>query len=84
MPYAIVISATALRSLKSMERIDRDRVGRRIDLLAANPRPHGCLKLSGREEYRVRVGQYRIIYKIEDVVLVVTVLQVGHRRDVYE
>ena len=52
--------------------------------LAENPRPPGCVKLQGESElYRVRVGEYRIVYQIQDAVLVVLVVQIGHRRDIY-
>lgn len=54
------------------------------ELLARNPRPQGCEKLSGQERYRVRQGVYRIIYEIRDEVLLVTVIKVGHRREVYK
>ena len=52
--------------------------------LAGDPRPNGCRKLSGSEEYRIRVGDYRVLYEIEDAVLRILVVRVGHRRDVYE
>jgi mRNA interferase RelE/StbE len=51
--------------------------------LAEDPRPPGCTKLSGREAYRVRQGDYRIVYTVEDDALVVEVVKVGHRRDLY-
>ncbi len=52
--------------------------------LAANPRPHGCKKLKGRDGYRIRVGDYRIIYNIFDNILTVDVVALGHRKDIYE
>jgi mRNA interferase RelE/StbE len=52
--------------------------------LADNPRPHGYKKLKGREGYRIRVGDYRVIYEIFDGVLVVEVVDLGHRKDIYE
>jgi len=54
-----------------------------IRALAQDPRPPGCLKLSGREGWRIRVGDYRVIYEIDDSLKVVTILHVGHRADVY-
>jgi mRNA interferase RelE/StbE len=64
-------------------RKDRQRIVRRIESLAEEPRPSGCQKLSGRERYRIRKGRYRIIYGIEDTDLVVLVVKVGHRGSVY-
>ncbi len=51
--------------------------------LAINPRPRGCKKLTGRDGYRIRVGDYRIIYEIFDAVLLIDVINVGHRKDIY-
>ena len=56
---------------------------RRIDALSKNPRPLGCEKLTGQERYRVRQGRYRIVYSIQDEVLTVWIVKVGHRKDVY-
>jgi mRNA interferase RelE/StbE len=55
-----------------------------IESLAANPRPSGCKKLKGREGYRIRKGDYRIIYNIIDNVLTVDIIAVGHRREIYD
>jgi mRNA interferase RelE/StbE len=72
---------------KEIERIprkgDRKRVVSRIQALADDPRPQGCTKLSGSEQYRVRQGSYRVVYAVDDVEQVVLVVKVGHRRDVY-
>ena len=62
---------------------DYERVKTAVSRLAANPRPVGCRKLAGRDGWRVRVGDYRIIYDIDDPARSVTVLDVGHRREVY-
>ena len=62
---------------------DRRRIVERIRKLEENPRPSGCEKLSGQDKYRVRQGRYRIVYSIEDQDLVVNVVKVGHRKDVY-
>ncbi len=62
----------------------KQRIGQKIDLLAENPRPPGCEKLSGTENrWRVRVGDYRIIYEVYDNRLVVLVIRIGHRREIY-
>jgi mRNA interferase RelE/StbE len=61
----------------------RERVTRAIDGLAEEPHPPGRRKLQGREGWRIRVGDYRVVYEIDDDLRMVTVLQAGHRRDVY-
>ncbi len=55
-----------------------------INALCKNPRPRGYIKLTGKRGYRIRKGDYRIIYNIEDSKIIITVLNVGHRRDVYD
>lgn len=82
--YRIEIKHSAAREIENIGRLkDRQRVVARIAQLAIDPRPQGCIKLSGQDAYRVRQGDYRIVYTIEDDVLVVEVIRVGHRRDVY-
>ena len=66
-----------------LPRRDFERVRDAVRALGADPRPPGCKKLSGRAGWRIRVGRYRVIYEVEDTVRIVTVLDVGHRRDVY-
>ena len=84
MPYRIEWRPGARRDLLRLERNLQTRVFQRVDALAGNPRPEGCRKLTGDEHlYRVRVGDYRVLYEIRDAVLVVTVVEVGHRREVY-
>jgi mRNA interferase RelE/StbE len=83
--YKIEISASAERELKKIKTEDQVRLLRSISSLAENPRPPGCRKLSGYEGiYRIRVGTYRIIYEIDGKRIIVTVLKIGHRRDVYK
>ena len=82
--YRIEIKRSAAKEIEDITRLrDRQRVVARIKRLARDPRPAGCTKLSGQDAYRVRQGEYRIIYTISDEVLVVEVVRVGHRRDVY-
>lgn len=81
--YRIEIKKSAVKEIKSLPPKDSSRLLKSIHALSENPRPQGCKKLTHREEYRIRVGQYRIIYTIEDDVLVVMVVKVGHRKDVY-
>jgi len=82
--YNVFIKPSALKELESIDsKKDRRRIVRAIASLAEDPRPAGCLKLSGKDKYRIRCGQYRIVYAVQDTVLVVTIVKVGHRRDVY-
>ncbi len=79
----ISLKQSVLKDLKPLPARDRARVMDRIAALADDPRPHGCEKLSALERYRIRVGDYRIVYAVEDAELVVWVVRIGHRRDVY-
>jgi len=82
--YEIVFKRSVYKDLRPVPKADVKRILRRIDSLANDPRGHGCEKLSGEERYRVRQGIYRIVYEIVDEKLVVTVVKVGHRGQVYE
>jgi len=82
--YRIEVSATAERQIRKLARADQVRVIRVIQALSTDPRPPGCRKLSGYEDvFRVRIGRYRVLYSIEDRRLVIIVLKVGDRKDVY-
>ena len=82
--YRILIKASAAKEIEDIpNRKDRRRIVQRIRSLEEEPRPPGSQKLSGQERYRVRQGVYRIVYSIRDESLVVQVVKVGHRRDVY-
>ena len=82
--YEILVKASAAKEIEDISnRKDRRRVIERIRALGDDPRPPGCQKLSGRNRYRVRQGVYRIVYSIENENLVVQVVKVGHRKDVY-
>ena len=81
--YDVIVVATAVRALQRMQTIDRERCERAITGLAVEPRPPGAIKLTGREEWRVRVGDFRILYQIENERLIVTVADVAKRDDVY-
>lgn len=83
MSYRIEFRPAAVRALKRVDHQDRDRIRGAIALLGAEPRPPGARKLSGRPGYRIRVGAYRIIYTVDDGVLLVAVVTLGHRGDVY-
>ena len=83
--YRVVIKPSARKELLAIPtKKDRQRLVRRIELLGEDPRPVGSQKLAGGgDRYRVRQGQYRIVYEIRDAELVVLVVKLGHRRDVY-
>ena len=81
--YSLEMKRSAARELRQVPPKDRGRVVARIRALATDPRPPGAEKLSGQERYRVRQGDYRILYEIEDDVLRIMVVKIGHRRDVY-
>lgn len=80
----VELARRAVKALTALPRGEQQRVRAAIDLLADNPRPPGCTKLTGEDDaYRVRVGVYRIVYEVLDNRLLVHVVRVGHRRDVY-
>ena len=82
--YEVEISRTAERQLKKLPPPDQRRVARAMLLLADDPYPRGTRKLLGYEDiFRVRVGQYRILYSVSERSLIVIVLKVGHRKDIY-
>ncbi len=84
MSYRVLVSPAAVRQLRKLDPMARRRVQAVIELLARNPRPPGAVKLvGGAGEYRVRSGDYRVVYDVQDDVLVVLVIAVGHRRDIY-
>jgi mRNA interferase RelE/StbE len=82
--YEIIITATAKKQLSKLPFIITDKLIAVIQALAKNPRPQGYKKLKGRPAFRIRKGDYRIIYEIIDTKLIVNVIAVAHRRDVYE
>jgi mRNA interferase RelE/StbE len=85
MTYQVRLAPAAVRQLRELDPPGRRRVQAAIDLLAENPRPPGARQLvGGAGEWRVRTGDFRIIYDIRDEELLVLVVKVGHRRDVYE
>lgn len=84
MSYHIEFSPAAVRQLRKLDGAARRRIKTAIEFLSADPRPPGAKKLVGGDgEWRVRTGDYRIIYEVRDDVLLVLVLAVGHRREIY-
>ncbi|WP_370700757.1 type II toxin-antitoxin system RelE family toxin [Fibrella musci] len=78
------MTRTAQKQLDKLPTVTADLLLAAIELLASDPRPDGCKKLKGRLGYRIRKGDYRILYDIQDSVLIVNVIAIGHRRDIYE
>ncbi len=84
MPYAIVLKPAARRDLKSIPKPDLKHIAAKIDALADDPRPPGAKVLEAKDKLmRIRSGDYRIIYQVRDKRLVVLVIRVGHRREIY-
>lgn len=81
--YKLRFRKSVSRDLRRLPASDIQRILRKIELLADDPRPRGCEKLSGLERYRVRQGAYRIVYEIDDGRVIVTVVKVGYRRHIY-
>ena len=81
--YRIEVRPAAVRALRRIDPTMRPRIEGAIALLAQDPRPPASRPLKGRAGYRVRVGDYRIIYTVQDDVLLIVVVALGHRRDVY-
>lgn len=83
MPYLLYIKSTAEKDILTLPSRILQQIKERILVLSNNPRPKGCKKLEGDIKYRIRVGDYRILYKINDVKQSIEVVAVGHRKDVY-
>ncbi len=82
--YKITFKKSVAKDLRVIPKSDIQKILSKIDSLAENPRGEGCIKLSGKENYRIRQGLYRIIYEIKDGLLVVNVVKVAHRSHVYK
>lgn len=81
--YKIFIKKSAANELENIPKKDLKQIVKRIQSLAENPRPRGSQKLSAQERYRIRQGNYRIVYSIQDKELVVQIFKIGHRREIY-
>ena len=81
--YSIEVKKSAVKELSKIPKKDLVQIIKHINALADNPRPQGSKKLSREEKYRIRYGKYRILYLIKDDVLVIYVIKVAHRKDVY-
>lgn len=83
MTYQVIISRRAAKNLSKLGQYDRNSVEKILIALSINPRPRNAKKLVNSERYRVRVGDYRILYTIDDGVLIINVVDVVHRRNAY-
>ena len=81
--YNIQIKPSAKKELEKLPKKDLQKIVLKIQDLAREPRPAGCEKLSGEAKYRIRQGNYRIVYSIADNELIIYVVKIGHRRDIY-
>jgi mRNA interferase RelE/StbE len=81
--YNLRIKPSAAKELEALPRKDRQRIITRVRKLSDEPRPSGCEKLSGHNLYRMRQGNYRILYTIQDADSVIVIIAIGHRREVY-
>ena len=82
--YKITFKKSVAKDLRNIPNKDVQRILQRIDSLAESPRAEGCIKLTGHQHYRARLGVYRIIYEIRDDVLIINVIKIGHRSAVYK
>lgn len=82
--YSVELSPAAARDIRKLPRQQQAAIVARLDDLASDPRPAGSKKLKGHDLHRIRLGDYRIVYTIEDARLRVLVIRVGHRSDVYK
>jgi len=81
--YKIEILSTADKNLRRINSKDREKIAQGINKLSNNPRPQGSKKLKGSDFYRLRIGDYRVIYLIKEKQLIVIIVRIGHRREIY-
>ncbi len=81
--FEVIFKQSVAKDLRQIPKKDVAKILKRIQALRTEPRPTGVEKLSGQEKYRIRQGVYRILYEIRDHELIVVVVKIGHRRDVY-
>ena len=81
--YRIAVKKSAAKELSKLPRKDLTKILAKISSLSDDPRPEGSIKLTNQEKYRLRIGKYRVLYSIEDNILTVYVVKVGHRKDAY-
>jgi len=82
--YDVEIVKSAIKELSKIPLKEAIRITEKINELKLNPRPQSCVKLSGsKDEYRIRIGNYRVLYTIEDTLILVRIFKIGHRKNVY-
>ncbi|MFP2896961.1 type II toxin-antitoxin system RelE family toxin [Corallococcus sp. 4LFB] len=81
--YTVEFLQSAAKQLAAVDPVHQRRIAKRIDALAMEPRPVGAEKLKGSDYLRIRIGDYRVIYQVEDGRLVVLIVELGHRREIY-
>ena len=81
--YSVLIKKSAERDLRKIPKADLQRITQRIKDLATSPRPSGSEKLAGQDSYRIRQGDYRIVYTVDDNQRLIEIIKIGHRREVY-
>jgi mRNA interferase RelE/StbE len=81
--YKLLIRQSAAKELEALPLKERRRIAKRIEALAANPRPPGSERMAGEKKYRLRQGDYRILYSVEDSEVSVIVVRIAHRREAY-
>ncbi len=81
--YKISIRKSAVKELGDIPKKDLQKVVRKIKTLVINPRPQGSQKLSQKEQYRIRQGNYRIVYSVQDKELTIHIVKIGHRKEIY-
>ena len=82
--YSLAFKKSVAKDLRSIPNKDVHRILKRIDTLCENPRAEGCVKLSNQDKYRVRQGVYRIVYEIQDYELIILVVKIAHRSQIYK
>jgi mRNA interferase RelE/StbE len=83
MAHSVKIQPSANKALDALSKEQQGRILKAVNKLSDNPRPHGCEKLTGRNEYRIRIGDYRVIYRVHDDALIVLVIKIAHRGKAY-
>lgn len=81
--FSVILQPSAQKDIRRLEKREQQKVLRALDALSGNPRPVGCKRLAGSEAWRIRVGDIRILYFIEDQILRVEVVRVAHRKEAY-